>query len=328
MIDLVERYIQQVGRYLPRHERAEIEAELRSIIYDQLDDRFGESVTPTNIAAVLSELGSPQRIAASYRTEQYLVGPDLYPYMVTILRRGWLFIPAIIVFWNVFEASGSDTSVSILGLFTATMLMVLQSVFFFSGVVVMLFAGVQYMCDDIIDLNASFDPLHLPEMDDPTTVDQPEARFGVIIGILFVFVLTYFLSVGGLTLHANPSDDADVIATPTTPMILLIINTIVLTGLQLQAFRANRWTFNLYALQSLVTVIGVIFLYLAVLEPLGAHIAETTPILGDLRVFNALPEAIAILMAVLTIFDDGSRLIHLWHHRHIVSSNFIAQPDS
>ena len=46
MTELIERYVHQVGRYLPPKERAEIEAELRSQIQDQLDDRYAGSPTP------------------------------------------------------------------------------------------------------------------------------------------------------------------------------------------------------------------------------------------------------------------------------------------
>ena len=79
MSELIERYVHQVGRYLPSKERAEIQAELRSQIQDQLEDRYEGAPTQTDVAAVLKELGDPRRMAASYGGEQYLVGPDLYP---------------------------------------------------------------------------------------------------------------------------------------------------------------------------------------------------------------------------------------------------------
>ena len=104
MTELVERYVHQVGRYLPPKERAEIEAELRSQIEDQLDDRFGGSPSPAEVALVLKELGEPRRMAASYGSEQYLVGPDLYPYMMGVLRYGWVLVPAIVVFLTLFGA--------------------------------------------------------------------------------------------------------------------------------------------------------------------------------------------------------------------------------
>ena len=57
MSDLVERYVHQVGRHVPQKERAEIQAELRSQILDQLDDRYEGAPTADNVADVLRELG-------------------------------------------------------------------------------------------------------------------------------------------------------------------------------------------------------------------------------------------------------------------------------
>jgi len=50
MTELVERYVHQVGRYLPPQKRAEIEAELSSQINDQLDDRFAGRPTQQDVA--------------------------------------------------------------------------------------------------------------------------------------------------------------------------------------------------------------------------------------------------------------------------------------
>ena len=70
MSELVERYVHQVGRYLPNKEREEIQAELRSQIQDQLDDRYEGAPTETDVAAVLKELGDPRRM-----NQQQDVGP-------------------------------------------------------------------------------------------------------------------------------------------------------------------------------------------------------------------------------------------------------------
>jgi len=66
MSDLIERYIHQVVRNLPPRERAEIAAELRSSIQDQLDDRYGAAPSDEEIVAVLLDFGNPHELAESY----------------------------------------------------------------------------------------------------------------------------------------------------------------------------------------------------------------------------------------------------------------------
>ena len=97
MTDLVERYVYKVGSYLPESEREEVQNELRSLIQDQLDDRFKGAPTQDDVVELLKEFGDPRQMAASYGREQYLIGPDLYPTMMYVLQRGWVWVPIMTV---------------------------------------------------------------------------------------------------------------------------------------------------------------------------------------------------------------------------------------
>jgi hypothetical protein len=149
MNDLIDRYVHQVGVYVRPKERADIEAELRSQIQDQLDDRYGDAPTQSDIAAMLRQLGDPRTMAASYGGEQYLVGPDLYPFLLTVLRFGLPLVPAVVVIANFVSAllspEGSDWITLIVGsLFTA-----LQMVLLFFAVVVIVFAILQHAGEEV-----------------------------------------------------------------------------------------------------------------------------------------------------------------------------------
>jgi len=69
--NLIERYIYAVVRHLPEADRAEVSAELTSLIGDMLDERCG-AITPTDkdVRVVLTELGSPQEVAVQYSGAQ------------------------------------------------------------------------------------------------------------------------------------------------------------------------------------------------------------------------------------------------------------------
>lgn len=89
-MNLIDRYIAEVGKHLPRKNRADIEAEIRSTLEDMLDERKqGEG--PADEAAVLQllkEYGAPREVAATYRTQQhqYLIGPRLFPIFERVVR--------------------------------------------------------------------------------------------------------------------------------------------------------------------------------------------------------------------------------------------------
>jgi hypothetical protein len=79
-MDMIERYVYDVGRRLPAKQREDIEKELKSLLLDALEARAGgKEPAQEDVAAVLREFGSPMDVAAKYAGERYVIGPRLYP---------------------------------------------------------------------------------------------------------------------------------------------------------------------------------------------------------------------------------------------------------
>ncbi len=86
---LIELYVTEVGRRLPRRTRKDIEAELRSTLEDMLEDRsrtLGRPVDEAMVSDLLKEYGPPDKVAATYHPTQYLIGPRLYPFFLLVLK--------------------------------------------------------------------------------------------------------------------------------------------------------------------------------------------------------------------------------------------------
>ncbi len=83
-----QRYIYAVTRELPQAQRPDIEKELDGLIEDMLEERIqNRPATDKDLEDVLYELGKPQTLAEKYRDQKrYLIGPDLYPYFIFILK--------------------------------------------------------------------------------------------------------------------------------------------------------------------------------------------------------------------------------------------------
>lgn len=319
MTDLVERYVNQVGRLLPKSERAEIELELRSQIEDQLEDRFPEEPSPTQVATVLAEMGDPANIARSYRGDQYLIGPDLYPWMMIVLRHGWVIVPSIVVFLHIFDALIGASRTSLTALVLDPALAAIQAVFFFSSVVVLGFAIIERSHALFTWNDAPFDPLDLPELDDPGSLDRVEAVSGVAVGTVFVLVFLYFLSVGGLTLRFNPSDPGEIVATPASWTIFLIAMGTGQIVLSLLAIRRGRWHLTTWLGQSLMELAGVIGLYFAALRPLFDRLVLENDSLNTPLV-SSMPELFVVLYAAIALISKGVVLLQLWNHRSDATS--------
>src|SRR5262245_48195851 len=88
-MNLLDRYVEEVGNRLPRKGRTDIEAEIRSTLQDMLDDRSqatGQPIDDALIRAVLKDYGAPAKVAATYQAPQYLIGPRLYPSFELVLK--------------------------------------------------------------------------------------------------------------------------------------------------------------------------------------------------------------------------------------------------
>lgn len=86
--DIVNRYIYQVSKHIAPPLRSDIEKELKTLIYDMLEDKTQDN-TPTkeDIYNVLRELGSPTDLADKYRDKsRYLIGPSIFPAYLLIMK--------------------------------------------------------------------------------------------------------------------------------------------------------------------------------------------------------------------------------------------------
>lgn len=329
MTELVERYVHQVGQYLSKKDRADIEQELRSLIQDQLDDRYPETPTQAEVAAVLTGLGSPRRMAASYYRGQYLIGPELYPPLMSALRYVWMIVPTVVIFLNIFGAlaslqRGQGEERVWFGVLVETLVVTLQATLIFSAVVILIFALIERI--EVHEKAFVFDPLRLPKVDDPRMVDRFEVTFGIAFGSLFVLIFLYFLQVGGLTMRFNPSDPGEVIPVPASWMIVLIVVAIAQLLLHLRLLRRNRWSSALWMTQTVLEVAGMICLYFVVYRPLLEQVMATNPSLFGSPV-ESIPEIIVIFTAMLALVSRGSKLVQFWNYPDGLVPTLAARPD-
>lgn len=89
-MNFIDRYVAEVGRHLPEKDRTDIEAEIRSMIEDMLEERGHNTKSADDkiIAEILEELGDPRLLAYKYAPPQrYLIGPGWYEIYIKTLQR-------------------------------------------------------------------------------------------------------------------------------------------------------------------------------------------------------------------------------------------------
>ncbi|MDD5191164.1 MAG: hypothetical protein PHE50_09005, partial [Dehalococcoidales bacterium] len=88
-MNLIDRYINEVGEHLPARQRSDILKEIRSLIEDLLAEKSRATGRPNDeklTIEVLKEMGRPEKVAASYLPPRYLIGPELFPVFWLVLK--------------------------------------------------------------------------------------------------------------------------------------------------------------------------------------------------------------------------------------------------
>ncbi len=193
-MELIERYLQEIGRHLPRPQRKDILSELRSSLMDTLEAKFGGNVTPDAVEQVIKEMGPPRKVAASFHAEgQYLIGPTLYPTFKLILG---IVLAAVIggqLLALMIALALGNRSVSL----PADLAVIANSLPAAVGMVVIVFALLQrYGVRPVVE-EGVFDPRKLPALEGDEPIKPGEQIVSIIVGVVVLALLSQFAMGGG-----------------------------------------------------------------------------------------------------------------------------------
>ncbi|MCA9984039.1 MAG: hypothetical protein KDE59_07085 [Anaerolineales bacterium] len=188
MNELIERYLQAVGRLLPQKRRGDIIAEMRSSLYDTLEGQPPEKERAATIA-LLEKMGPPAQVAAAYDPAgSYLIGPALFPTFKLVL--GIVFCAVIgaqllAILLSVVLAGAGIDPLQMVGDIVGGLPTAL-------GMVVLVFWVLQRLEVDVTHAE-QFDPTRLPELDkESRSVDRFGLLLGILISVAFLTFLTQF----------------------------------------------------------------------------------------------------------------------------------------
>lgn len=88
-MQLVESYLYEVGRFLPKEERDELLADLRDDILGEVEgaaEAAGRAPDVSDEQEVIARFGHPLKAASRYQKPRALIGTDLYPAFIHTLK--------------------------------------------------------------------------------------------------------------------------------------------------------------------------------------------------------------------------------------------------
>jgi len=214
-MELIDRYLQAVGFWLPREKRGDIIAELSEEIRSQAEVRereAGRKLDDPELAAILRRLGPPMTIASRYLPQRSLIGPVVFPAYVLVLKIVFVCCAApqvllLLGLWPFGAGHPGEPWLTALGRAgSATWLSLLSA----GGLVTLIFAVIEGVAARTKPAS-DWDPLKLPPVRDSLAIPRSSSIFDLAFSVLIVALWARYLGfqtvfdVPGARITLNPS---------------------------------------------------------------------------------------------------------------------------
>ena len=192
-MELLDRYLQAVRKYLPLRRQDDIIAELRANMESQIEDsesELGRSLTQGEFDDFLRKMGHPMVVASRYQPQQYLIGPTMFPMYVYVLRLAllWAFIVCMIVAAVVTPLTNGTGGAVVEALFRTPGILIQTAAWITLVFAAFEFARTRYpnVCPQIEGLNKSWNPSTLPPLEkDSLREGKPRSFAQAVAEIIF-----------------------------------------------------------------------------------------------------------------------------------------------
>ena len=247
-MDIIDRYAHEVGQYLPHRLRADVEAELRSLLTDSVEERSrtaGIAASEELAATVVREFGSPKDVAARYAPEaQYLIGPRLYPVYLTAVKVMLPILAALVLALVVvgrFQEAGEPPNLAVFVRATGRFL---WSALVNLGILTLVFALVDRAIRQREAAGAAFDPAKLPPVNDPDKISYFGRIFALYMIAILVLAFNFFPGWVALFVFHGSEGTVYPLLTPDFSRYLPLLNAwwFLAFVLNLVVLRQGRWT--------------------------------------------------------------------------------------
>ena len=203
-MEIIDRYASEVGILLPRKKRADIEAEIKSTLEDMLEERSSsDQDRDILVLDLLKEYGSPDKVAASYKAEPYLIGPGYFPYFLKVIKIVGVILTIMAILGFSFRLGFAGLSLgSVSSQFFTSLAEFWTSVVTAFGIIVLIFTILERTLPQSAKLreieNKEWDPKQLnkkPRLNEVRISSEIEGILSNVIALVIFNVFPQVLSV-------------------------------------------------------------------------------------------------------------------------------------
>lgn len=201
-MEILERYLQAVRKFLPKNRHEDIVAELRANLESQLEEKEAEVGRPLNAKEAeewIKQFGPPVVLAAKYQPVQYLIGPSFFPMYWYVLQLAffWSLVIYLIVS-GVTLALGTQNAHAVAEAIVRTPFVLLQVAMW----VTLVFAFLEYAathkpewCPSQLRTQMQWNPAELPALEKtkPAKGVKPRSYAQAVAQVVFSFLFLAWL---------------------------------------------------------------------------------------------------------------------------------------
>jgi hypothetical protein len=326
-MNLIDKYIAEVGKHLPRRNRADIEAEIRSTLEDMLEERTQGSspADDATVMAVLKEYGAPSQVAAKYKTHQYLIGPRLFPIFEKVVKIVLAVVAGASLIGLAASLAQSGLTgpefVSAIGKWIGGLFTGLIAAF---GNIVIVFAIIERTkaADEFEKEVDEWDPKELEREQDPDEVDRGDHIGTIIFSTLALVVFNLYPDLLSIRYLSDGSWVTMPLLTPVFFSFLPWINLMAVLQIIYSSFMLGQRTWQPWT-RIVDIVLDLAGMVLAVLILQTPGITTVTPTalatMGIVdgaealaELYNFVPTILIIIIVVTTAINVIKHLIRLF----------------
>ncbi len=244
-MELIDRYLNAVGFWLPKDRRADILDELAEDIRSEREEReagLGRPLTGSEVEALLKTRGRPFQTAGRYLPARHLIGPALFPMYVLALKiEGWIllgvgiFLPLALAF--LLPSRSASPAKALAGSLDSLWTLALT----WFALITLGFAVAEHV-QGRSGSGRDWAPSRLPAVKDGRRASRASSVAEIILGLLFLSWWLGSFRVPGLAIR-----NGEPLALPTSPLwldlrsrYLVPIGLVMLAGIILAAANLVR----------------------------------------------------------------------------------------
>jgi hypothetical protein len=305
-MEVIDRYVHEIGEYLPGNIRADVEAELRSLLMDSVEERARAAGRPPDsrlAETVICEFGAPKEVAKRYLPQdQYLIGPRLFPsyqlavkiaVIVIAAASGGLLIAAIVG-----SVAGHRQSPD-LSTVAHSIWQVVTGVFFNLALVTLVFAIIERVQARREATAPAWSPAMLPPVKDPNRISQAGMVIQMYLILAFAVLFNFYPEwVGMVVVNGRVHLTGFLLPAFAAYMPLVNVFWALDFALHLTVLSQGRWRRETRGAELALGLYNAVILYLIIAGP---------PVFK----FDSLVKAALKVVLVIVVFSSCQRLYRL-----------------